>query len=225
MKHQRAVDDAEKKERRLFILKTSAALFENASYDQVSMLEVARHSGLAKGTVYLYFQTKEELFLALLDEAFGEWFVDLQTRLAKLPIGESSSRIAIFIFARIVTESLSQHSLLLRLLPILHTVLEQNIPFSAALEFKQHLRAHLLVTGEQIENCFPFMRVGQGAELLLDAYAGLIGLQSMSQPSEVVRQVLQRPEMAVLVIDRQTALRQMVSRLLTGIMYENERIK
>lgn len=221
MKHQRAIGEIEKNERRQQILQSAAALFESASYDQVSMLEVARLSGLAKGTVYLYFNTKEELFLALLDEAFGDWFADLQRRLTILP--ESDPLLRAARLASILTESLQQHQLLLRLLPILHTVLEHNIPYPVALEFKRHLRTHLLQTGEQIEGCLSFLRPGQGAELLLSAYAGLIGLQSMTQSSEVVCQVLQQPEMAMFVIDAPAALCQMASRLLIGVYFENER--
>jgi AcrR family transcriptional regulator len=221
MKHQRAIDEVEKNERRQQILLTAAALFEATRYEQVNMLEVAQRSGIAKGTVYLYFSTKEELFLALLDKAFGDWFAELQRRLAALPDGDLPARTAAF--AAALTGSLQQHGLLVRLLPILHTVLEHNIPYAAALEFKQHLRAQLLQTGQQIEGSFAFLRTGQGVELLLSAYAGLIGLQSMAEPAEVVRQVLQLPEMAVLVVDANSALRQMIERLLNGLYIENTR--
>jgi AcrR family transcriptional regulator len=223
MKHQRAMDEVEKNERRRQILDAASALFENASYDKISMLEVAQLTGVAKGTLYLYFNTKEELFLALLDEAFMKWFADLQTRLAALPASKPPLRIAAF--ASSLTKSLQQHTLLVRLLPILHTVLEHNVSYSAALDFKRHLRGHLLETGEKIEGCFTFLKTGQGAELLLNAYAGLIGLLSMTHPSEVAKRVLKLPEMALFVIDETSALRQMVSRLLTGIYLENERKK
>jgi AcrR family transcriptional regulator len=221
MKHQRAIDDIEKMERRQQILQTTAALFETASFDKLSMLEIARVSGVAKGTVYLYFQSKEELFLALLDEAFGVWFNDLQHSLSTLSEGDPFKRINGF--ASLLTNSLQRHTLLLRLLPILHTVLEHNIPYLAALEFKQHLRTRLLETGSQIEARFTFLRSGQGAELLLHAYAALIGLQSMAQPSEVVIRVLNEPEMGILVVDENTALQQIMRRLITGLYIENER--
>jgi AcrR family transcriptional regulator len=217
MKHQRAVDEIEKNERRQSILSAAAKLFETASYDQVNMLAVARSCGLAKGTLYLYFKTKEELFLALLDQAFERWFGDLQQGLSGLPPGDTAA------LAALLSESLQRHPLMARLLPILGTVLEQNIPYPAALAFKQRLAANLASTGARIENNFPFLRSGQGAEWLLNAYAGFIGLQSMTQPSEVVKRVLQQPGMDVLVIDAPTALRRMVNRLLTGIAYENER--
>ncbi len=220
MKHQRAIDQTEKTERRQQILQSAAALFESATYDQVSMAEVARTSGLAKGTLYLYFQTKEELFLALIDEAFDQWFTDLQQRLTALPKGYRSSRITAF--AETVTDSLQQHPQLLRLLPIVHPILEHNISYPAALGFKQHLQAHLLTTGQQIESTFAFLRAGQGAELLLSAYAELIGLQSMTESSEVVDRVLKLPEMSILMIDATSALRQLISRVLQGLYLENK---
>jgi TetR/AcrR family transcriptional regulator len=221
MKHQRAISESEKSERRQEILRTAAALFETCSYDQVNMIDVARQAGIAKGTVYLYFKTKEELFLALLDNAFDHWFTELNQRLVSLP--ESGIQLRIGSFAAQLTESLNQHGTLLKLLPILHTVLEHNIPFAAALQFKQHLHDHLLQTGMQIERVLPFLRTGQGGQLLLHSYAALIGLQSMVQPSDVVLQVLERPEMSMLVIERDTALQEMVRRLLTGIWIENGR--
>jgi AcrR family transcriptional regulator len=218
MKHQRAIDEAEKNERRGQILHTAAGLFETATFDQVSMLDVARVSGIAKGTVYLYFSTKEELFLALIDQAFDDWFTDLQQRLATLPAGEVPVRIAVF--ASKLTNSLQGHRLLLRLLPILHTVLEHNIPDPAARAFKQRLRDQLLRTGEQIEASFSFLRPGQGAALLLDAYAALIGFQSMAEPADGIRRILQEPGMEALVVDGSAALRRLVARLLTGIYVE-----
>jgi len=215
MKHQRAMEASEKDERKQQILKAAASLFAASGFEQISMAEVARSAGIAKGTVYLYFKTKEELFLALLDHAFGLWFADLQQRLTTLTNYENPARVEVF--GSILAESLQGHTLLVGLLPILHPILEQNVPYSAVLEFKQHLRAQLLSTGQQIENYFAFMHPGQGAELLLSAYSALIGLLSMTQPSEIVRQVLQKPEMALFTFDRTAALSLLVSRLLMGM--------
>ena len=159
--------------------------------------------------------------MALSDSAFNEWFADLQHRMVSLPDGDFGAQIAVF--AKMLPESLQQHRLMLRLLPILHTVLEHNIPYAAALDFKQQLRNNLVQTGALIEKKIVFLQAGQGAELLLHAYAALIGLQSMAQPSVVVSQILQLPEMTILMMDENTALEQIVSRLLNGLYLENKR--
>jgi TetR/AcrR family transcriptional regulator len=220
-RHQRAIDKDEKSQRRQQLLRAAAELFKTSDYDQVSVLEITRQCALAKGTFYLYFSSKEELFLALLDEAFQAWFAELKERIPSLDIQDVPARIQAF--AELLTASLQQHNILLRLLPLLHTILERNIPYPLVFAFKEHLRGYLLQTGEQIEQTFSFLHTGQGVELVLSAYAALIGLQSMAEPSPVARQVLELPEMALFRVETIGALRQLLVRLLAGLWIENER--
>src|SRR5687767_14760762 len=48
------------------ILDCAARLFDKRHYHEVRMEDVAAHAGVAKGTLYRYFQDKEDLYLALL---------------------------------------------------------------------------------------------------------------------------------------------------------------
>ena len=50
------------------LLDAAIAVFAGRGYERATMDEVAREAGLSKGTVYWNFASKEELFLALLDE-------------------------------------------------------------------------------------------------------------------------------------------------------------
>lgn len=54
--------------RREAILKVAAGRFAEKGYNETSMAEVARISGVAQGTIFYHFKNKEELFLAVLDE-------------------------------------------------------------------------------------------------------------------------------------------------------------
>lgn len=47
------------------ILNAAYALFGSKGYYETKMSEVAEQAGIAKGTVYLYFKNKEELFMAV----------------------------------------------------------------------------------------------------------------------------------------------------------------
>ena len=77
----RATDDNEKAARRSTIIDAAAALFQGEAFATLTMASVARRCGLAKGTVYLYFRSKEELVLALFEERLDEWFNTLAERL------------------------------------------------------------------------------------------------------------------------------------------------
>jgi AcrR family transcriptional regulator len=51
------------------ILDGARAIFLAQGYDAASMGEIARAAGVSKGTLYVYFDSKETLFQAIVDEA------------------------------------------------------------------------------------------------------------------------------------------------------------
>ena len=62
---QRAMLEEDKQLRRQAILAAAAALLAQHPERLPSVEDVARQSGLAKGTMYLYFRTREEIYLAV----------------------------------------------------------------------------------------------------------------------------------------------------------------
>lgn len=58
---------ARRLQRRLSIIETAARLFANLGYNECEMERVAAEIGIAKGTLYLYFEGKQELFYACVD--------------------------------------------------------------------------------------------------------------------------------------------------------------
>ncbi|MEU5882338.1 TetR/AcrR family transcriptional regulator [Spirillospora sp. NPDC047279] len=57
--------------RRAAILDVAAGLFADRPYDLLSIDEIAREAGVAKGLIYYYFGSKRGLFLALIERAAG----------------------------------------------------------------------------------------------------------------------------------------------------------
>jgi TetR/AcrR family acrAB operon transcriptional repressor len=57
-------------EREAQILRAAAAVIIRQGYDRTTMSDIAEETGVSRGTVYLYFKGKEELFAALL---YWEW--------------------------------------------------------------------------------------------------------------------------------------------------------
>jgi AcrR family transcriptional regulator len=84
------------------------------------MAEVAACSGLAKGTLYLYFETKEELLLALLKDLLDDWFDELDAELA------ASGAWDLEWAAVLLCTALDHQHTLIRLLPIAVSILEHN---------------------------------------------------------------------------------------------------
>lgn len=61
----------EKKIRRKMILKAAKTLFFQRGFAATSMDQIARKAELSKGTLYLYFKNKEELYVSLLVEGMA----------------------------------------------------------------------------------------------------------------------------------------------------------
>jgi len=211
----RAVSDQQKGERRDAILQVALAGFAETAYDELTMDRIAADAGLAKGTLYLYFRSKEEVFLALCERELTQWFDGLDTAL-QTRRAEMSVNGLVELFAA----SLSGRPQLLRLLAILHTGLEYNVHYAVALGFKTLLKTRTEQTGALLESYLRFLTPGQGAALLVKIYALVIGYEHLSEPSGVVRDVLKQPDMALFRVNLEQALLDTLKTLLMGLAYE-----
>ena len=73
MGRSRARSDDAKRARRQFILATADQLLRREGFDAVTMNKLAGATDLAKGTLYLYFATREELMLTLYTDLHNDW--------------------------------------------------------------------------------------------------------------------------------------------------------
>lgn len=207
----RAVRDEQKLERRQALITQAWALFQTTAYEAINIFDVAQGLKLAKGTVYLYFKTKEELFLAVLIDQFTAWFADVDAGLATAP--DTIDGVV-----TILSAALARRPALVRLFAITHVILEHNIDHEAARGFKQFLSERVGQTGVLLEARLTWLRPGEGAALLLRAYALVIGVQHVADPAPVVREVLEAtPEFAPFLVDFQPEFRALLTALLHGL--------
>ncbi|HEV2213386.1 MAG TPA: TetR family transcriptional regulator [Gammaproteobacteria bacterium] len=211
----RAMTEAQKEARRAAILKVALHRFTLMPYEELSMADTAEEAGVAKGTLYLYFRSKEEMFLALYTEELNAWFDELDRELAGAR-GEAS----IAGFVEILSGSLARRPPLLRLIAIAHTVLERKLDEAAARHFKHWFKERLLKTGGLIEKYLPFLTPGQGTQLALKINALVIGFQHMAEPTGAMREVLAEEEFALFRVDLKQALLETLGTLLMGYAYE-----
>lgn len=177
------------------MLDAALALLAVMPYEAITMQLLAEQMGLVKGTLYLYFATKEALFLALQEQQLLAWFADLHTALAEhgTPGQSADQTLTPAALALILVESIERHQQFPRLLALLHSVLERNISVAEAIAFKQMLRVQVTRAGLAIETALPMLRAGQGSEVLLRLHVLVIGTWLLTDPSAVVRTALADP--------------------------------
>jgi AcrR family transcriptional regulator len=77
------------------IIEGARRVFINMGFDAASMNDITREAGVSKGTIYVYFANKEELFEALIEEERGSIFKNLYETLEQgTPLRETLVRFA-----------------------------------------------------------------------------------------------------------------------------------
>jgi AcrR family transcriptional regulator len=209
----RARNDQAKQMRREHLLETARTLWTQGTFSSITMNQVASEAKLAKGTTYLYFQSKEELLLALLGQELEQWFDHLDGELEQTLTHTPRS------LAHLIAESFQDQQNLIRLLSIQGGILEQNVTEPAARNFKIQLVSRAARTSILLEHALR-LPASAGLELLKLINALVIGLQQLADLSPVVATVLQDPNLAPLKIEIFPQLARTLEMVLIGMKAE-----
>lgn len=208
---QRATSPEGRQIREAALLEAAEALLNEQSYATITVQTIAERAGLAKGTVYLYFATREALFLRLEQHQLAAWFDALDLELAALdgPVAPAAA-------AALVWRTLEARPLMLELLMILHGVLEHNVTLEQGREFKYFLRTHVVRSGALFERCLPWLSSGEGAQLLMQLYTLLIGLRQLAAPPPNLAELYADPALDLFRIEFGPAFTDLATLLLLG---------
>lgn len=125
----RARTPAQKSDRKDAILLTAKAQFIETGYEGFSMAVLAQRAGLAKGTLYLYFGTKEEVLLSLYNCEFDRFCATLVSQVTP---GFKDRDFIDAIYKASITDPV-----FLALHARLSTVIEHNISIDALIASKR----------------------------------------------------------------------------------------
>jgi len=174
----RARTSGDKALRQSTILAAARRVFAVRGWEGFGMSEVAARAGVVKGTLYLYWPTKEHLLLELLEELLDGLLTDFDARLDALDVGRPPERLV-----DLLCRVLRRHAPVEHLLALFQTVLRRSVTRRSADRFKQRLLIRLATTGARLERHIPGLQAGEGLRVILHANALLIGLVQMADPS------------------------------------------
>lgn len=186
----RAISDEQKEQRRDDIVNAAKTLFDERTFESIKITDIARKAEVAKGTIFIYFKTKEQLFLELAMKEFESWFNEMNAFLKEYTNGLQRDN-PIDELTDFIRYSIKNRLTLLRLISILHTVLEKNIDLENAIRFKKFLYENILNTGDLLERHMIFLKPGQGPELILSMYTFIVGSQNISELSPTIKEAIE----------------------------------
>jgi AcrR family transcriptional regulator len=80
-------DKSKREEREKRILDAAIALSQKWGYRKTTLEDIAREAGVAKGTIYLYWPTREKLFMAIIEREQGKLLQEIARRMESDPEG------------------------------------------------------------------------------------------------------------------------------------------
>jgi len=207
---QRALAVEDKEERKQELLDAVEKLYLRQPDRMPNVAEVADKAGLAKGTVYLYFPTKEDMLLELHQRHVAHFFRELMKLLSR-PGPVTFEQVMAVTRTHMIRVpgylALSSHCF---------AQMERETPFESAVAFKAGVAQTLKTAGAALERHFPTLGEGGGVRILMHSYGLICGLWQLLHPNERFEKALARPELAILRRDYEKEIENALRALWSG---------
>ena len=118
-------------QRRDEIVAACEQLYQTMSFKDITLKEISSVTSFSRPTIYNYFQTKEEIFLALFEREYDRWNEDLEKILSSDKVFSRAE------LAEQIAKSLERRKQLLRLLSMNNYDMEENSREELLASFKR----------------------------------------------------------------------------------------
>lgn len=133
------------------IIDACATLYQQMSFKEITIIEIGKITSFTRTAIYNYFNTKEEIFLALLQREYELWVKELDEIISSR---ESLSKAE---FAEVLARSLENRRQLLKLMSMNHFDMEMNSRAENLTEFKRAYGKSLKAVRRCLDKFFPEM--------------------------------------------------------------------
>ena len=165
-------------ERRETIINACEKLYQSMSFKEITLKEIGNIVPFSRPTIYNYFQTKEEIFLALFQREYDRWNEDLS---AILENNETLTRAEL---ADKIASSLSGRQQLLKLLSMNNYDMEANSRQELLNTFKQSYGRSMRLICLLLEKYCPKMSVSDIQNFIYIFFPFMFGIYPYTAVTE-----------------------------------------
>lgn len=123
-------------------------LYQTKTFNEITLKEIGDTAEFTRTAIYSYFQTKEEIFLALLQREYGKWIKELEE------IEQTKVKLTASQLARRFALSLQNRVQLLKLLSMNLYAIEEWSRDANLIEFKKVYKAAI----DAVDRCFKMLK-------------------------------------------------------------------
>lgn len=175
-----ALTEARKNE----IISACAELYKTMSFKDITIKEIGKATSFTRTSIYNYFQTKDEIFLALLQREYELWNVRLRQ------IQHENEKLSRLDFADALAHSLQERENLLKLLSMNHYDMEDNSRFEQLVEFKTVYGRSLAEVRNCLDKFFPDMKTQDKQDFIFSFFPFMFGIYPYTVVTEKQREAM-----------------------------------
>lgn len=166
------------------IITACAELYKTMSFKEITIKEIGNAITFTRTSIYNYFQTKEEIFLALLQREYELWVHHLKQIQSE---HESMTREE---FADALAHSLEERQNLLKIMSMNHYDMEDNSRIERLIEFKVVYGESLAEVRNCLDKFFPEMTVQDKQNFIFSFFPFMFGIYPYTVVTEKQREAM-----------------------------------
>ncbi|MBR6954469.1 MAG: TetR/AcrR family transcriptional regulator [Clostridia bacterium] len=160
------------------IVEACARLYETMSFKEITIKEIGAATSFTRTSIYNYFETKEEIFLALLQREYEQWVEAMDAVMAERAAMTRDE------LAQTLARTLADRPRLLRLLSMNLYDMEANSRPERLAEFKAAYGASLNAVSRMVEKYVPEMDGDARQQFLYAFFPFIYGIYPYTSVTE-----------------------------------------
>lgn len=167
------------------IINACASLYETMGFKDITIRDIGTKTSFTRTSIYNYFQTKEEIFLALLEREYGAWSADLEEA------ARENEALSAEAFADQLGRTLEKRGCMLKLVCMNLYDMECNSRMENLVAFKKVYSGAMEALSRCLEKFFPRMTKVDIREFLYAFFPFLFGVYPYTTATEKQKEAME----------------------------------
>lgn len=170
------------------IINACEKLYQTMSFKEITLKEIGKETSFSRTSIYNYFQTKEEIFLALLKREYDDWISQMEEAIASHDFMSNDE------IAEILAQTLNEHQQLLKIMSMNHYDLEENSRMELLVEFKRSYGEALQTVSKMLEKFRADMDDKKRAAFIYSFFPFMFGIYPYTVVTEKQKEAMEKAE-------------------------------
>jgi AcrR family transcriptional regulator len=206
---QRARQPKQIEQRREAILHAALVLFQKKGLENVTLADIADRVGTVKSNIYRYFDSREHIYLRVLQSQGAEWEKRVLPGLDALKGKGTVAKVA-----DVITKAFLRSEEYSTLITVINPVLEKTLAPNHVIDFRSAFFERRKRLAQALARALPGTIVEAVFPLTLHIFTHVAGLWPLCHGSPGSEKLLREPEFAHLNLDFETEMKRFLMRFL-----------